>query len=348
MIERKVLLIDGEWNLKRNFKKRQSMFAKGEHCGGSFGALESIRTVINRVMPDRVVVCWDGSMSGIFRKDIYPLYKANRDKSWDVELYEYTDEEIEDEQKNKYSQIQQKIKVKNYLEELCIRQVEADKVEADDLIALYVKRKKIDEEIIIFSSDKDFYQLIGDNVSVLRPSDYKLITKNTFKEEFGYTVDNALFVKCMDGDTSDNIPGVKGLTINQLGKYFPHFLEEKYTLDRLISEAEGEYLKKPLKVFEKIIGCREMMERNGKLMNLKRPLVTQTAIDEIEEAIECAIIEEDDNDNRSIKSAINMMVSDGFEQHVFERNLELFFRPFYRLISKEKEYTKMLFGKLKK
>ncbi len=109
MIKR-TLIIDGEWNLKRNFEKRNTMFANGEHCGGSFGFLESLRAIVNKTMPDRVVVVWDGMMSGKLRHDIYPLYKANRDKSFDEDSYRMDDMLIEQEKRRKYSILQQKIK----------------------------------------------------------------------------------------------------------------------------------------------------------------------------------------------------------------------------------------------
>ena len=93
----KELLIDGEWNLKRNFMKRQDLFSKGEHCGGSYGFLDSLRSIVDKTMPDRVVVFWDGIMSGIFRKEMYPTYKGKRDKSWEEESYFFTNEEIDEE-----------------------------------------------------------------------------------------------------------------------------------------------------------------------------------------------------------------------------------------------------------
>ena len=197
----RVLILDSDWNLKRNFKKRENMFAKGEHCGGSFGFLESLRAVINKESPDRVVAMWDGIAGGKFRHDIYPHYKENRDKSWDEESYLLTEEETGHEAAKKYSQLTQKIKVKNYLEELYIRQVEVNLIEADDLIAKYVLLKEPEENIVIFSSDKDYYQLISEGVSVLRPSDNFLITYNNFKETFGYIPENSLIMKCFEGDT---------------------------------------------------------------------------------------------------------------------------------------------------
>jgi 5'-3' exonuclease len=345
---RKVLLIDGEWNLKRNFMKRQDLFSKGEHCGGSYGFLDSLRSIVDKTMPDRVVVFWDGIMSGIFRKNIYPLYKGDRDKSWEEESYYFTDEEIDEERQRKYSKLKQKIQVKNYLEELCVRQVEVEYVEADDLLGLYVKNRHKDESVIIYSSDKDFHQLIDENVSVIRPSDGKLININNFKEIFGYTHKNALFAKCIEGDTSDSIAGLKGVGMKKMKTYFPRFFDERYTLDKLIKEAEEKQKEKPLKIYEQIINGRKTIELNRELMNLKSPMVNQKAIDEVSEIIDCIIIMPSVEQDRGINNAMKLMVKDGFNMHIFNNDMSLFFRPFNRLICKEKEYSSKVLEKAKK
>tara|TARA_Y100000389_G_C17467694_1_gene527138 strand:- start:3255 stop:4295 length:1041 start_codon:yes stop_codon:yes gene_type:complete len=344
---KKVLLIDGEWNLKRNFMKRQDLFSKGEHCGGSYGFLDSLRSIVDKTMPDRVVVFWDGIMSGSFRQKIYPLYKGDRNKSWDEESYYFTDDEIDEERKRKYSILKQKIKVKNYLEELCVRQVEVEYVEADDLLGLYIKNKHKDDNILIYSSDKDFHQLIDENVCVIRPSDGKVLTIDNFKDIFGYTHKNALFAKCIEGDTSDCISGLKGVGMKKMKTYFPRFFDERYTLDELIKEAEEKYEEKPLKIYEQIINGRQVIELNRQLMNLRSPMVNQKAIDEVNEILDCIIIMPSVEQERGIMNAMKLMTQDGFGMHVFNNDLSLFFRPFNRLISKEKEYSSKVLERAK-
>lgn len=337
----KVLLVDGDWNLKRNYMKLNEMFSlKGEHCGGSFGFLDSLRSVINYVFPDRVVVMWDGEASGKMRKDIYSLYKANRDKPWLQHSQYVNDDVIKYEERKKYSILNQKIKVKNYLEELFIRQLEIDYIEADDLIAGYVLNKEDDEEIIIFSSDKDYYQLIGQNVSVLRPSDKTYITEKNFEKLFGYTHKNCLTLRCFEGDESDNIVGIEGIALKTILKFFPSFATEEYDIDRIITESVELYKAKKLKTLEKVIGSRRIFERNKKLMDLKEPFLTEEAIDDIEELRSCLIYSNDDFNDRSINNAMKMMIKDGYVRHVFNNDMETFFKPFYRMVTKEKEFSK--------
>jgi DNA polymerase-1 len=337
----KSLIVDGEWNLKRNYMKLNEMFSlKGEHCGGSFGFLDSLRSVINSVFPDRVIVMWDGEASGKARKDIYSLYKANRDKPWLHHSQYMNDDVIKYEERKKYSILNQKIKVKNYLEELFIRQLEIDYIEADDLIAGYVMNKDDDEEIVIFSSDQDYYQLICESVSVLRPSDKTYITEKSFEKLFGYTQKNCLALRCFEGDESDNISGIDGIALKTILKFFPAFATEEYDIDRIISESVELYKVKKLKTLEKIIGSRRIYERNKKLMDLKEPFLTPEALEEIEELRNCLIYSNEDFNDRSINNAMKMMIKDGYVRHVFNNDMETFFKPFYRMVTKEKEFSK--------
>jgi 5'-3' exonuclease len=283
-------------------------------------------------------------MGGKMRCEIYPNYKKDRDKSWDEDSYLLNENEIDYETKRKYSRLTQKIKVKNYLEELYIRQAEVELVEADDLIAKYILLKEPDENVIIFSSDKDYYQLIQEGVSVLRPSDNLLITINNFKEIFGYTHENALIMKCFEGDDSDSITGVDGIGEKSILKYFPRFADEVYDVERFIKESVEAYQKKQIKFYEKIIGCRRIMERNHKLMDLKHPFLTQEAIDEVESIREFVIVENNNFTQRSIANAMKMMIKDGYNKLVWQENMEFFFRPFFRLVAKETEYSRKLLG----
>ena len=177
-------------------------------------------------------------------------------------------------------------------------------------------------------------------MSVLRPSDKKLITKNNFRELFGYNFKNSLLVKCFEGDTSDNIGGIEGIGLKTILKFFPRFADEEYDIDRIISESVELYKNKKLKTLEKIIGSRRIFERNKKLMDLKEPFLTEESIDELNELRDCVIYTNDNFNDRSITNAMKMMIKDGYSKHVFNNDMETFFKPFYRLVTKEKEYSK--------
>ncbi len=343
----KTLLVDGNWNLRRNYEKREIFSSKGEHCGGVYGFLETLGNTINKILPDRVIVMWDGEMSGKLRHDIYPLYKADH-KEWDEDYYIRTEKEIDAETRKKISCSNQKVQTKNLIDSLFIRQAEVDLIEGDDLIALYVLGKDEDEQVIIYSRDKDYYQLVDENIYVLRPADNIIVTPQNFKGLFKYTHKNSLILKCFEGDSSDNVSGVPGVAFKTILKYFPKFAEEEYTIDRFILEAVEIYNQKvegnnkSLKTLESLIGSRKTVERNKILMDLHNPMVNEEAINEIEIIRQCVLAKENGQFDRSIQDAIKIAVSEGYHRFMYNGDINNFFLPYQRIAAKEKEYTKKI------
>jgi len=341
---RKTFLIDGNWNLKRNHHRSTALDAYGERCSGTYGFLISLSTAVRKVLPNRVVCCWDGIKSGKLRYELYKPYKANRKKDWDIEECAIIEEGMNDpESKERYEVLMQKIRAKNIIEDLYIRQIEADYIEGDDLIAQYCIMSEelgLEEEIIIFSRDKDYYQLISELVSVMNPDSIGLITKDNFKQKMGHTLENELMFKCFEGDTSDNIAGVKGVTRNTLIKFFPDIIDRKYTYKEIKHEClelKKEKKYKKSKTLDKIIEAEEVLYRNAKLMNLKKPFISKIAINDVTQ-----MLNEPIDDDRSISRAVLGMKKQGFLNMMeAERiNVDNFLSPFYRLKSQEAEYTK--------
>jgi DNA polymerase-1 len=334
----KTLLVDGQWNLKRNFKKRQDLkTSTGYLCGGSFGFLDSLKSTMNRVLPDRVVVMWDGFHSGKLRYDIYPPYKANRNKDWEkTQKAIATDGLYNPQDLERVEMLKQKIQVQNYLDELYIRQVEVDLIEADDLIAQYILRSESDdEEIIVYSRDKDYLQLISDKVSIMSSDSAFFINKKEYENKYGHSLDNELLFKCFEGDKSDKIEGVRGITRETLIKYFPNIKKEKYLYSRLVEESLEAQKKKKLKIYDKILESESILYRNARLMNLKKPFLNDEAIKKVD-AVKHGTLGED----RSVEKAVSLFIRDGMISHLQDGNLEDFFSPFYRIMTKEIEYTK--------
>lgn len=334
----KTLLVDGQWNLKRNFKKRQELkTSTGYLCGGSFGFIDSLKTAMNRVLPDRVVVMWDGFHSGKLRYEIYPPYKANRNKDWEkTQKAIATDGLYNPQDLERVEMLKQKIQVQNYLDELYVRQAEVDLIEADDLIAQYILRSKSDdEEIIVFSRDKDYLQLISDKVSVMTSDSAFLINKEEYESKYGHIIDNELLFKCFEGDKSDKIEGVKGITRETLIKYFPNIKKEKYLYSRLIEESLEAQKKKKLKIYDKVLESESILYRNARLMNLKKPFLNDEAINKVD-AVKHGIL----GDDRSVEKAVSLFIRDGMISHLQNGSLEDFFSPFYRVMTKEIEYSK--------
>ena len=168
------------------------------------------------------------------------------------------------------------------------------------------------------------------------------MTPKNFKRLLGYTEKNSLIYKCFKGDPSDNISGVPNVGLKTLIKFFPRFVDEEYTINRIIPEAAAIYnsLKKPPKTLENIIGSRSTVERNYKLMNLKEPFLTPQAKEEVEIIRNCVLAKEDGFVDRSVGDALKDFVNEGYSRFVYENKIDQFFAPYFRMSAKEKEYTK--------
>lgn len=334
----KTLIIDGQWNLKRNyFKQKDLKSSNGYLCGGIIGFIFSMKAVMNKILPDRVIVAWDGFHAGKLRYDIYKPYKANRHKDWENEEKMVRNEgmTMDDKERENFEIFQQKILLTNILDELFVRQMEVDFVEADDLIAQYVLRSEADDDqIFIYSRDKDYLQLISDKVYVISPDNFWALNKRTYEEKYGYVVENELIFKCFEGDKSDGIEGVHGITRKKLIKYFPNIIKEKYLYGRLVEESYEALKKKKLKVYNTIIEAEHILYRNAKLMNLKKPFLNSEAI-KLVEIVKHGTLD----DTREIGKALAIFVKDGLMIHIGQEFADSFFSPFYMLMSKEKEYA---------
>ena len=130
------LLVDGDSLLKTAYHGAKNLYYKENHIGGIYQFLTMLRKYLNEHKYDRVFVFWDGQFSGRLRYDIYKDYKSNRDK----DFYNETPP-------SEPELFIQKERVKQYLEELFIRQFEDTIIEADDSIAYYCSKIKEDEKI---------------------------------------------------------------------------------------------------------------------------------------------------------------------------------------------------------
>jgi DNA polymerase-1 len=148
-----------------------------------------------------------------------------------------------------------------------------DGVEADDVMA-YIPTQilKEDEQAVVMSTDKDFLQLVDDKTIVWSPTKKKIYNTNRIKEEFGLDPKNLLLYRVLDGDKSDNIPGVYGCGIKTLLKRFPELKEDtELSINDLfqLAEQKKEETKGKIKLYNDILDAREQIVMNEKLMQLK-------------------------------------------------------------------------------
>ena len=326
----KTLLVDGNNLLKIGFHGVREFYHNGKHVGGVWHFLNTLRKFLEEHNYNKVVVFWDSKTSSSKRRLIYPKYKLNRKSS-------------ETESKEE-SFLEQKQRVKQYLEEMFVRQLETEHAEADDLIAHYCK-VSLDEEKTIFSSDRDLTQLISEKVSIYSPStkQYYGINNKIKLHDIEVPYYNVKTIKILTGDSSDNIDGIFYLGEKTLIKLFPELLEERVELSYILQKGE-QLLKKEKgnvalqnllsgKTKEGIFGD-EFFEINKKLVDLDEPLLKE----EEKELVGLYYSESLDPNGRGYRNLIRMMMEDGFFKYLpkVDEAWVSFLKPFLKLTRKEK------------
>lgn len=274
-----ILIIDAMNTLIRSFSLLKAMNPSGAHVGGLVGFLRSLGYVTRIFDPTRVVVIWDGKGGSGNRKNIDPNYKAQRATSrithWG--LYDTKEEETE-------ALIGQLYRTQDYLDCLPVQQMMLEKLEADDIMAYLAKRaSKAGKKVTIVSSDKDFLQLIDDNIEVYAPVKKKTFDKSNIFEELKVLPTNYNIVKALLGDNSDNLQGVKGLGIKTIVSEFPKLLTEKVDLDYVYKVAEEKLEDK--KIFPKIIHNWGRVITNFELMDLHNTVLDNVEIQYVEDTL---------------------------------------------------------------
>lgn len=266
----RILLIDGLNLFFRNFAMLNSVNPDGVHVGGLGGFFRSLGAEIRRIQPTKVYVVFDGAGSSNNRKNLVPEYKSGRNlqriTNWEVF------ENLEEEGDAKIDQI---VRIIHYLKTLPVKTVSLDKVEADDIIAylssVLPKNKK--DKVFIVSSDKDFLQLINENVIVYRPMEKEFYTPETFVEKFKMSPTNFILYKTLMGDNSDKVMGVKGLGEKKLRKLFPELEERDLTLNDIFEICKSKF--KENIIYARIIQGIDDLEKNYKIMDLSNPMLSE-------------------------------------------------------------------------
>ena len=279
----RVLFIDGLNLFFRNFAMLNIVNEHGVHVGGLGGFIRSLGTLINAIQPTSMYVIFDGENSSMNRKNILSEYKSGRHQSritnWEIF------EDVEDEHDAKVDQI---VRLIDYLKCLPVKTIALDKVEADDIIA-YLAQNITDNNdnsrAFIVSSDKDFIQLVSNKICVYRPIEKDYYTPDTIKEKFGVLPENFILYKVLMGDSSDKVPGIKGLGAKKLEKLFPELGQRPLTLNDIIEISAEKY--KEHVIYSRVVFEEDNLRKNYKIMNLHSPM-----INEVEENYLSSLIEE--------------------------------------------------------
>ena len=259
----KVLIRDGLNTFIRVFSVLPTTNADGIHVGGIVGFLKSVGYSIKTLRPTRCIIVFDGKGGSHRRRKLFPEYKKRKRTSYRVNRVEQFSSQ-KDERHNMILQLKRCVE---YLSLLPLTIFSTENIEADDVIAYITKQVLTESKITIMSTDKDFLQLVNERISIWNPVRKKLYNPEGVLKDYEIAPNNFLLYRVLDGDKSDNIPGIRGAGIKTIQKYFDSVMEsENSNVKDLLVLAEQK--KDEFKLYKNVYNNREQVLLNEKLMQL--------------------------------------------------------------------------------
>jgi 5'-3' exonuclease len=304
---KKVIIIDGMNSFIRSYIVDPSISSKGLPIGGLKGFLKQTQKLMREMKPDEIIVAWDGEGGSSRRKKQFSGYKDGRKPIRPQNLQRsfdnWADEDIE---KNKGWQLG---RLFEYINLLPIKQLYFDNVEADDIIAIVAQSPILaDKKKIIVSNDKDFYQLLNEDVILYRPATSKFETYKTITKEYNIHPNNFAMARAMAGDKSDNLDGVERVGLKTAVKMFPELSgSEPINVDFLIERVKNK--EKRLVAEQNLLEAKDIVLRNYRLMQLYSPVVAPDLAEKIR-----IILNESELDY-GLTEIKKMMLIDGFGEY---------------------------------
>src|SRR5437016_11669779 len=222
---------------------------RGENTSAAWGVTNFLLRLLERRRPD--YLAWVHDVGESYRQQTYPQYKATREKLTD-ELQQEFERSVE--------------RIEQILEAFRVPLVGVEGYEADDVIGTLATAAR-GLQVVIVSGDKDFYQLIGPRIALLNAGrggpagvEEHWVDETNASERLGVPPERVTDYLALVGDTSDNVPGVKGVG-------------EKTALELLRTFGDLDAI---LATPDRIPGkrAREAIARDVELARLSRDLVT--------------------------------------------------------------------------
>ncbi len=236
----RMFLVDGSYQAFRShFAQPPRHTSSGFPTHVLYGFLLLFQKMLKTWQPDYVVVSFDTSTN--FRNDIYPDYKGHRP-------------DMPDDLRQQWSSLTDLVEGFGYTA------LNIDGYEADDVLGTLAKQFAGDDmEVYLVTADKDFCQLVDDNIQLLDDMKGLVIDHDGVIDKFGVPPDKVIDVLALAGDTSDNVPGVHKIGVKTGAKFVNQFgdleavlaaavegLIKGKTGQRLIDEADMARLSKRL------------------------------------------------------------------------------------------------------
>ena len=187
-----IVLIDGNSIIYRSYFAIRGLSKKdGFPTNAIFGFIKTINKIEKEFKPENISVAFDVAKK-TFRNEIYKDYKGTR-----LPMPE--------------DLVVQIPKIKEFLRYKGIPIWEFEMYEADDLIGTVSKKLSKSDKVLIVTTDKDLFQLIDENIYIYYPKNETIFEAKKTEEKFGVPPERIVDLLALMGDSSDNIPGVKGI-----------------------------------------------------------------------------------------------------------------------------------------
>lgn len=301
----KLVVIDGNSIMNRAFYglsgKNMLMTKDGLHTNAVYGFITILFKILTEDKPDYLVVAFD-LKAPTFRHKMYDGYKAQR-KGMPDELAE------------------QMPIIKEVLDAMNISRIEMEGFEADDILGTLSKKAKAKNiETILFTGDRDSFQLIEDGILVKMPvtkngkTETEIYDVSKIYEKYGLSPVDLIEVKGLMGDASDNIPGVPGIGEKTALSYIKEFK----TIDNLYENLESDVVKPKSKL---------SLKENKDLAYLSRTLAIINTDIPLEFSEDYKLLDYNNDklyeifnklEFSSLIKKLNLTPSEGIEQECFE------------------------------
>ena len=259
---------------EKDEEKKEQMYPRllkrdkqGHYCNALELFFHTLFTIVTFQRPSHLVICWDAGRN-TFRKELWPAYKSNR---------QATPTPLRQQFETAYALCGQ----------LGISQVRDTRYEADDFAGTIATRMCEYIPVRILTRDKDYFQLINDDIHIWYgmadlkkvkawrkthnmpsslPSRVVLVNEHVLYKEFGYHPKAVPMIKCLFGDPSDNIPGVSGMGENRSIKLAEHYhsVAELYDpIDAVRTKADRQKLARLWRTWGITISPYSVLTRKG-------------------------------------------------------------------------------------
>ncbi len=280
--KKRVLIIDALNMFLRSYTIIPSMDSKGLPNGGTIGFLKSLQKLCRDFRPDEVIVCWDGHGGSEKRRQLNKEYKQGRKPvRFNRRMINLTEDQA------KKNRADQQLRLHEYLNNMPVVQLMLDFVEADDIIAYVVKNDKYKNWTkVIVSSDRDFFQLCGDDdVYIWRPIQKVFMDRAILVHSEGIHPNNYALARAIAGDKSDNLEGVPRVGMKTIRSNFPILeYETQLSCDELFVYCKMQIKQK--NVHKKLLEYTDRVKQNYSIMQLYESCISFSGRRSIEYTID--------------------------------------------------------------